>query len=467
MTSSSVTVPRSTNMCCCHSLWKHNSLETAFIFATPMQRKFLHCCKGPHSFFSIPICQCFKFEHLVQNPTDWHSPKRECLTAPIMSKTCHLRHVCKMPPLCIRRHALRYFHPRWHLIGQACSKARSPLSIHSWRQLRCHEWMQFILTIGQCSSSATFGHWQNARKSTFGKGRRGSSGTGGASTSGIGGASTWGTGASGTGCASAGPGGASASGTAAATASGTSGSAGAWPTFSAATGATSSMAASGAGGFHRSHICRFCLICVNNCSWRNSLSSISSWWIGRHALLLRFKRSTKGRQRNSNSLRIVVHWANKSSHCSILSGWNNCSASVVLSFSHPSWLPSQLQGATVQSIFCQKSCSISNHGTNTIPMCLLNFDSIECIHQSFQQFAVLEFHSQISNSSPRLDSHGHQICWQSPATLKFEVNAASHGSCIDSINALSWTRGNFLTIKQAEGMLSVLAKSRVRYWVAE
>ena len=58
------------------------------------------------------------------------------------------------------------------------------------------------------------------------------------------------------------------------------------------------------------------------------------------------------------------------------------------------------------------------------------------------------------------------MSWQSPATLKFEVNAASHGSCIDSIKALSCTRGSFLIIKQAEGMLSVLAKSRVRYCVA-
>ena len=124
----------------------------------------------------------------------------------------------------------------------------------------------------------------------------------------------------------------------------------------------------------RIHIC--CLIGMNNCPWRDGSPSNSSWWIGRHALFFRFKRSTKGRQRNANSLRIVVHWSNKCSDCTIFCGWNNRPASVVLSFSHPSWLPSQLQGTTVQSIFCQKSCSISNHGTNTIPMCLLNFDSI-------------------------------------------------------------------------------------------
>ena len=38
---------------------------------------------------------------------------------------------------------------------------------------------------------------------------------------------------------------------------------------------------------------------------------------------------------------------------------------------------------------------------------------------------------------------------------ELEVNAASQGSCIDSINALSLTRGNFLTIKQEEGMFPV------------
>ena len=106
---------------------------------------------------------------------DWRHALRRHDDMPSESwlTTCPLRHVWNaLRPTSSRPSQTN---PRWHLIGQASSKARSLLSIQSWRQLRCHEWMQFNLTIGPCSSSSTLGHWQNAHNSTFGKGRRGAS----------------------------------------------------------------------------------------------------------------------------------------------------------------------------------------------------------------------------------------------------------------------------------------------------
>ena len=99
----------------------------------------------------------------------------------------------------------------------------------------------------------------------------------------------------------------------------------------------------------------------------------------------------------------------RAAHCAILSRRNNCSASAVLGFCYPSWLSSQLQCATTQGAFSQKRNSTASHGTGTIPMCLFHLHSIEGIDQSLQQFAILAFHSQVSNSSPRLHSDGHQV----------------------------------------------------------
>ena len=115
------------------------------------------------------------------------------------------------------------------------------------------------------------------------------------------------------------------------------------------------------------------------------------------------------RNRNSWSFDIAVHWSDKSSHWTMLSGRNNDSVPTVLSLGHPSRLPSQLKCTRVQRVFREKSNSIANHSTNTIPMCLLHLHSIESIHTSFQQFLVFEFHSQISYAGPRLNSKGHQV----------------------------------------------------------